>query len=248
MENIYLDSSRLSFREFLRYILLTIALAIAFMSMELIGVRLIKAEYLINMLYEGMLVFILLQTISPKLNKRIVDEVSFRTDSIAAIIIPIVVAAFTRILTNVLQIIPTLFGGEVIGIAKGQVDMSSFTPLESIFSGTILAPFFEEFIFRVVFFTAIAYIVGFIDEKFGLKNSNKILNLKSAVCWVLMIICNILFSLAHLPDASNFHLYFIVGIMVTIIYVKYGFYASWLCHGFYNYFNFAFIFTLFGVK
>ena len=64
MENIYLDSSRLSFREFLRYILLTIALATAFMSMELIGVRLIKAEYLINMLYEGMLVFILLQTIS----------------------------------------------------------------------------------------------------------------------------------------------------------------------------------------
>lgn len=147
-----------------------------------------------------------------------------------------------------MQVIPILFGGNVIGIAKGQMDMSKFSPIERIFVGTIVGPFFEEFLFRVVFFTTIAYISGFIDSKFDYKLSKKIFNLRSIVCWILIIVGNILFSLVHVPDVSNFHLYFIGGLIDTIIYIKYGFYASWLSHGFYNYFRFPLIFSLFGVS
>lgn len=81
-------------------------------------------------------------------------------------------------LTNILQVIPILFGGNVIGIAKGQMDMSTFSPIESIFVVTIVGAFFEEFLFRVVFFTTIAYISGFIDNKFGYKLSKKIFNIR----------------------------------------------------------------------
>ena len=134
-------------------------------------------------------------------------------------------------------------GREVLAFGKG----IGFN-IERIFVGTIVGPFFEEFLFRIVFFTTIAYILGFIDNKFGYKLSKKIFNLRGMLCWILIIIGNSLFSLAHVPDANNFHLYFIGGVIDTIIYIKYGFYASWLSHWFYNYFRFAFIFSWFGVN
>ena len=101
-----------------------------------------------------------------------------------------------------------------------QMNMDTFTPIEKIFVGTIVGPFFEEFLFRVVFFTTIAYIVGFIDNKFNYSISKKVFNLRSMICWTIIIIGNILFSLSHLPNASNFHLYFIGGIVDTIIYIN----------------------------
>lgn len=218
--------------------------------MEAFGIIQINSEILYNIVLSELYIFIMIQAISPKLNKCIVNELNFRSESLSVIVIPILVAVITRVFTNILQVIPVLFGGEAIGIAKGQMNMDTFTPIEKIFVGTIVGPFFEEFSFRVVFFTTIAYIVGFIDNKFNYSISKKVFNLRSMICWtiIIIIIGNSLFSLSHLPNASNFHLYFIGGIVDTIIYIKYGFYAAWLSHGFYNYFSFTFIFSLFGIN
>ncbi|MEG2936521.1 MAG: CPBP family intramembrane glutamic endopeptidase [Clostridium sp.] len=120
--------------------------------------------------------------------------------------------------------------------------MSVYSPIEKILAGTLIGPFFEEFLYRVVFFTTIAYIVGFIDTKLNTKISEKVLNLKSIFCWGLIIFNNILFSLSHLPDLSNFHLYFVVGVVITVIYIKFGFYGSWICHGAFNYFSFKYLY------
>lgn len=248
MENIYLNGSSLSWKTFIKYYIGAIILAASFIFMEVLGIIQINAEILYNIVQSGLYIFIIIQTISPKLNKCIVNELNFRSESLAVIVIPILTAAITRILTNVLQVMPVVFGGDVIGIAKGQMDMSTFTDVEKIFVGTIIGPFFEEFLFRVVFFTTIAYIAGFIDNKFNYSISKKVFNLRSVFCWTIIIVGNMLFSFSHLPSASNFHLYFIGGLVDTIIYIKYGFYAAWLSHGFYNYFSFAFIFSLFGVS
>lgn len=248
MENIYLNGSSLSWKTFIKCYIGAIILAASFIFMEVLGIIQINAEILYNIVQSGLYIFIIIQTISPKLNKCIVNELNFRSESLAVIVIPILTAAITRILTNVLQVMPVVFGGDVIGIAKGQMDMSTFTDVEKIFVGTIIGPFFEEFLFRVVFFTTIAYIAGFIDNKFNYSISKKVFNLRSVFCWTIIIVGNMLFSFSHLPSASNFHLYFIGGLVDTIIYIKYGFYAAWLSHGFYNYFSFAFIFSLFGVS
>ncbi|WP_066675471.1 CPBP family intramembrane glutamic endopeptidase [Clostridium septicum] len=248
MENIYLNESRLGWKTFIKYYIGAILLAASFIFMEAFGIIQINSEILYNIVLSGLYIFIMIQAISPKLNKCIVNELNFRSESLSVIVIPILVAVITRVFTNILQVIPVLFGGEAIGIAKGQMNMDTFTPIEKIFVGTIVGPFFEEFLFRVVFFTTIAYIVGFIDNKFNYSISKKVFNLRSMICWTIIIIGNILFSLSHLPNASNFHLYFIGGIVDTIIYIKYGFYAAWLSHGFYNYFSFTFIFSLFGVN
>ena len=127
--------------------------------MEAFGIIQINSEILYNIVLSGLYIFIMIQAISPKLNKCIVNELNFRSESLSVIVIPILVAVITRVFTNILQVIPVLFGGEAIGIAKGQMNMDTFTPIEKIFVGTIVGPFFEEFLFRVVFFTTIAYIV-----------------------------------------------------------------------------------------
>ncbi|WP_338609390.1 CPBP family intramembrane metalloprotease [Clostridium baratii] len=248
MENIYLNKSSLSWKTFIKYYIGAILLAASFIFMKVLGIIQIDVEILYNIVLSGLCIFIIIQAINSKLNKCIVDEISFRSESLVVIIIPILIAAITRVFTNILQVMPILFGGEVIGIAKGQMNMLMFNPVERIFVGTIVGPFFEEFLFRGVFFTPIAYVSGFIDNKFGYKFSKKIFNFKSMFCWILIVVGNILFSLSHLPNASNFHLYFIGGVVDTIIYIKYGFYAAWLSHGFYNYFSFTFIFSLFGVS
>lgn len=40
---------------------------------------------------------------------------------------------------------PILFGGDAIGIAKGEMNMSTFSPIEKIFVGTIIGTFLKNF-------------------------------------------------------------------------------------------------------
>ncbi|QAS61812.1 type II CAAX prenyl endopeptidase Rce1 family protein [Clostridium septicum] len=87
--------------------------------------------------------------------------------------------------------------------------MSSYNPIDKIIEGTIIGPLFEEFLFRIVFFTIITYIVGYIDNRFQKSFLKKLFDFKSILCWIIIVVNGSLFSLAHLPDISNFHLYFI---------------------------------------
>lgn len=247
MDNIYTTSTELSWKVFIKYYIITILLGILSILLRVFGIINIDAESMYNIMLSILYVLIIIQIISPRLNKCIINEISFRSESLKTIIIPILAAIGTRLLTDILQILPEAFGESAIGIAKGQLDMSTYNPIERMFVGTILGPYFEELLFRVVFFTSITYLVGYIDTKLNSKFSSKILNLKNIFCWVLIIIDNILFSLSHKPDVSNFHLYFIGGLIDTIIYVKFGFYSSWLSHGLYNYFNLDFIFRWLGI-
>lgn len=248
MENIYLNESSLSWKTFIKYFIVVILLGVSFIFMDLLGIIQIHAEILCIEVITGLYIFLTIQVISPKFNKCIVNEISFRSDSLVVIVIPILVAVVRRVITNMLQVLPVIFGGEVIGEAKGQLDMSSYNPIDKIIVGTIVGPIFEEFLYRIVFFTFIAYVIGYIDNRFEKNFLKKLFDFKSILCWIIIVVNGSLFSLVHLPDISNFHLYFIGGVVYSIIYIKYGFYASWLCHGFYNYFRFAFIFSLFGVS
>lgn len=248
MKNIYLNTESLSWKVFIKYFILATLLLVSFIFMKRFGIIRIAAEILCNLVLGGLNVFMIIQIINPKLNSCIVEELSFRSESLSVIIVPILIAAITRIFTNFLQVMPVLFGGRVVGIAKGQMNLSSFNPIERIFVGTIVGPFFEEFLFRVVFFVTITYILEYFDNKFNYSISERVFDLRSVICWIIIIADNILFSLSHIPNIGNFHLYFIGGVVDTIVYIKYGFYASWLSHGFYNYFRFAFIFTLLGVS
>ncbi len=242
IDNLYLTGKELTWKEFAKYYIVAILIACIFIPLKKFNVIQLDAENMYNIVFGIIYVLIIIQMISPRLNRCIINELSFRTGSINAIIIPIAAAIGTRLLTNILQVLPNIFGGNTIGIAKGQLNMSSYSPLDKMFVGTLLIPCLEELLFRVVFFTSIAYILGFIDTKLNSKISVKVFNLNSILCWTLIIINNVLFSASHLPDFSNFHLYFIAGIVNAVIYIKYGFYGSWISHGLYNFIHLNFIF------
>jgi membrane protease YdiL (CAAX protease family) len=174
MNNIYLTSTELSWKEFIKYYIMTILAGTFFILLKMFNVIQIDDRNMNNVILSILYVLIIVQMISSRLNKCIIDEIRFRSESLITIIVPIFAAIGTRILTDILQFLPTKFGGNVIGIAKGQLDMSTYNPIESIFRGTVLGPYFEELLFRIVFFTSIAYVIGYLDTKFNSKFSLKV--------------------------------------------------------------------------
>lgn len=248
MNNIYLTSTKLSWKAFVKCNSIAFIFGVICILMKRFNIIQINSEVMYNLIVCIMYILILVQLINPKLTKCIINELRFRSESLKAVIIPILAAIGTRILIDMLQILPEIFGGSIIHIAKGQTDLSTYAPVERIVVGSLLGPYSEELLFRVVFFTSIAYALGYVDSKFNSNYSNKVINLKSIFCWLLIIIDNILFSLMHCPDSSNFHLYFIPGLVNTIIYIKYGFYGSWLSHGFCNFFHPNLIYSWLGIR
>lgn len=247
MQNIYVNSKPLEWRKLIKFGVVALLFGILFIYMDKIGILNNQSQTMFDLLWSSVTLLVVLKCISPKLAQCILNEFSIREKTIGAIIVPIIVGLSDRVLTNVLQVLPYLFGGEIIGIAKGQLSMESFNLVEKVLIGSVLGPFTEEVIFRIVFFTTVLYIAGYIDNKFNKRFSDKVYNLKSILCWVLIIINGVLFSLFHEPDISNFHLYFTGGIAYAIVYIKYGFFSAWLSHGIYNLVHLNFIFSLLGI-
>ncbi|WP_312700914.1 CPBP family intramembrane glutamic endopeptidase [Sedimentibacter sp.] len=245
MNNIYLKNEKLSWKVFIWYYFVAYIVGLFFiMILALNNVIKIDLKTIYCFVFGLFGLLYLIQLINPKLNRCIVDELTFRTKSKNAIIMPILFAFGLRVFIDTLQFLPTIIGSDILEVAKGQLDMSSYSFWDTLFVGALLGPFFEELLFRVVIFTSISYILGFIDTKLNSQNSSKVFNLQSIFCWVIIILSNIIFSLYHLPDLSNFHMYFISGIVITLIYIKYGFYSSWISHGLFNLINLNFIYYL----
>lgn len=108
MENIYLNRSSLSWKMFIKYFIVAILLGVSFIFMELLGIIQIDAEILYTTVISGLYMFFIIQVINPKRNKCIVNEISFRSDSLAVIVIPIWVAVAKRVISNVLQVVPMI--------------------------------------------------------------------------------------------------------------------------------------------
>ena len=247
MRNIYINSNELSTINLIKYLIVVSLFGILFIFMDKIVITNDKFEIMFDLLWSVFVTLVALKFMSPKLAQCIVNEFSIRQKTIGAIIVPIIIGLLHRISNNILQVLPYLYGGEIIEVAKGQLNMDSFNFIERLLVGSILGPFSEEFICRIVFFTSILYIARYIDVKFNKRFSDKVFKLKSILCWILIIINGILFSLFHEPNISNFHLYFIGGVAYAVIYIKYGFFSAWLSHGTYNLVHLRFIFSLFGV-
>ena len=113
MKNIYLNASSLSWQEFIKYFISIILVGLSFIFMKNLDIIQIDSKILYDMAISVLLIFIFIQVISKKLNKCIVDELSFRSDSLIVIIIPILIAAITRIFTNILEVLPILLGGRL---------------------------------------------------------------------------------------------------------------------------------------
>lgn len=97
MENIYLNESSLSWKTFIKYFIVAILLGVSFIFMEVLGIIQINAEILYNTVISGIYIFFIIQVINPRLKQCIVNEISFRADSVEVIMIPILVAVIKKV-------------------------------------------------------------------------------------------------------------------------------------------------------
>lgn len=189
-------------------------------------------DYLCNSI-EGLITLMLcIYLLNYNMYKCIINKIKITKVQLHTIAIPILLALIQRFIVDTLQIAPEFFGKERLTPGKGQLVFDSPTLFEDILSGLIVAPFIEELLFRVIFFMIITYVLKSIVKNKDV--SENILNLNNIYCWILIFINNILFSFTHIPDRNTFYIYFIGGVVDTVIYIKYGFFSSFLCHGVFN--------------
>lgn len=234
MNNTSQESTKLSFMILIKYCVIAFFIAFIFVILKFINIIQTDPENIYSYLVEILIILVIIQIISPRLHKRVIDEIRFRGKKSTTILFSILTGIGARILICTISILPTFFGGNVIGIAKGQLDISNYSFFERILVVVLFGPCEEEFLFRVLIFTFVSFILGCITSKLKMDIPINVFNTKSVLCWVLVLVVSIGFSLCHQPDLSNFSTYFIPGLVFTIMYIKYGFYSAWISHGVYN--------------
>lgn len=169
--------------------------------------------------------------------------------------LPFALNFITGCFLNFTRFIPCFFGSDkIIGIGAGQgVSNLSLYSIEDFIFNCFFVSFYEEILFKFVplsLIILIAFIfLGLRHHKLTIfRNSkrtmlyllNKIRSNKfNKVNVIFAILISIIFSLAHKPDYSNFHIYFFIGLINSLLFIKYGLASAIVGHMSYNYFSHA---------
>ncbi|WML52104.1 CPBP family intramembrane glutamic endopeptidase [Neobacillus sp. PS3-12] len=158
-----------------------------------------------------------------------------------AICIPILVAIVMEFVLNLVQFIPFLLGYDVIKPGINQVTtIKDFTEIGLIFSVSVISPFSEEFVFRYLLYGGLSLAIVKLakENKLIKKIYNELfINKNQIYIWSWIILTNIGFAMAHGPNLLSFPLYFVPGIVFSIMFLRLGFLAAWISHGSSNLFS-----------
>jgi membrane protease YdiL (CAAX protease family) len=158
-----------------------------------------------------------------------------------AICIPILVAIVMEIVLNIVQYIPLWLGYDVIKPGANQVTtLMGFTEAGLLFSVSVISPFSEEFLFRYLLYggLSLAIVEAAKRNKLIKKIYNGLfINRNPKYIWSWVVLTNMGFAMAHGPDILSFPLYFISGIVFSIVFLRLGFLAAWISHGSANLFS-----------
>lgn len=112
---------------------------------------------------------------------------------------------------------------------------------DGLFVSGIMAPLYEEFLFRVLLFAVIAYGIDFFSHS---TQGSNIYDVKNRACWIVIIISSCLFSFVHGPDLTSFHLYALGGVVNAWLFLKYGYLSAVVGHFSFNWLS-VILFQLF---
>lgn len=158
-----------------------------------------------------------------------------------AICIPILVAILMEFVLNILQYIPFWLGHDVIKPGTNQVTaLKDFTEIGLLFSVTVISPFSEEFFFRYLLYGGLSLVIVKMAKENKLIEKiyrELFINKNQIWIWSWIILTNIGFAMAHGPSLLSFPLYFISGIVFSIMFLRLGFLAAWISHGSANLFS-----------
>ena len=119
-------------------------------------------------------------------------------------------------------------------IGSNQAQLAG-TIWDIFFTAGVIAPLYEEFIFRVLFFTLVLTIVKLCLRTDGQTSYNMVYSLKHPICWITLVLSSTIFSLVHGPDLTSFHIYALGGLLCGILYLKHGYLAAVLAHFSFNF-------------
>ncbi|WP_338450112.1 CPBP family intramembrane glutamic endopeptidase [Niallia oryzisoli] len=158
-----------------------------------------------------------------------------------AICFPILLSVLMTFLVNLYRFVPYWLGHEVIGVGSNQVTtVEGITDIGLEIGSVVFGPFTEEFIFRYGLFAGVALFISYSLRNNILKYERykKLFDQnKKTIIITWLILTNILFALAHGPNVLNFPLYFITGVIDTLLFLRFGFLAAWISHGTFNLFS-----------
>ncbi|QEL82475.1 CPBP family intramembrane metalloprotease (plasmid) [Bacillus sp. JAS24-2] len=151
---------------------------------------------------------------------------------------PILIGILIQFIVTSICFIPTVLGQDMIGIGSDQITYTSdLTKTGFLILVSVIGPFQEEFVFRYLFYAGIFLALANFKVKFSLveKIYNPLFIHKNPLyIWGWILVTNLGFALLHGPDVSNFHVYFIPGIIDALLFLRLGFLSAWLAHGAFN--------------
>ncbi|WP_409346939.1 CPBP family intramembrane glutamic endopeptidase [Paenibacillus sp. MBLB4367] len=198
----------------------------------------------------------------PDIRKHFFDQFLKNSHKYKVIIFSIIIGVTENLLIDLSRFIPLMFGNEMIGVGKHQYtsDLNYFPEsLDFLFLG-LFPGFTEEFIFRFLPYTLLFIFLSNLRlnkkidvQEFKTNKDSKIqiqlrriidniymgfyIEKKFSYLLVWIILVSIMFSLAHGPDYKTFYLYFVGGVINSVLFLRWGFLAAMLSHAAFNTFS-----------
>ncbi|MFB5094223.1 CPBP family intramembrane metalloprotease [Bacillus cereus] len=152
--------------------------------------------------------------------------------------LPIIIGILIQFIVTFIRFIPTLLGQDMIGIGSEQITYTSdLTKTGFLILVSVIGPFQEEFVFRYLFYAGIFLALANFKVKFSWikKIYNELFIHKNPLyIWGWILVTNLIFTLYHGPDITNFYAYFIPGVINALFFIRLGFLSAWLAHGVFN--------------
>ncbi|MDH4620192.1 CPBP family glutamic-type intramembrane protease [Brevibacillus sp. AY1] len=165
---------------------------------------------------------------------------------------PILVATFCAFFINGIRFLPLLWGGEIVGVGSGQyVNDGTLSRLGELLMISILPTFSEELLVHYMPYGGLFLFLNMLLDDTVVGNRRKYRmhqriekfmdalfvrrDKRYLLTWLILISTG--FSLMHEPTAESFPLYFIVGFIDGVFFLRYGFLAAWISHGVFNAFS-----------
>jgi uncharacterized protein len=205
----------------------------------------------IELIVTPFFILIYLLFMFPSLRKDFFTRFLYKENLTHSICLPILVSIILVFLINASRLLPLLFGGDVVGVGKGQfIEKADLSLMGELLFHALFPTFSEEFLFRYLAYGGLFVFLtyGFLSNP-GEKSVLNTTKFEKYINWfrtklfiernkyfvmTWLLIVTVWFTMVHKPDLTNFHGYFIPGLFFGIFYLKYGFLSAWLAHASFN--------------
>lgn len=223
------------------------------------------SRLLLYLIYSGCLAFFI--CFKSMRNLMVRKPYTIKNMFFSIVALPVALNFIVGFVINFLRYIPYFFGSnKVIDIAAGQ-SVSEFSPysIQDLIFNCFFVSVYEETLFKFFPVSMVILItlcfIGLRHCKLSFfRKSKRVMfllldkirtNKYNKINVFFAIIVSIVFALSHKPDYSNFYVYFIPGLVNSLLFIKYGFVSAVVGHMSFNYLSLAcfkigtFIFGLF---